>query len=172
MSSKEKKPMKAKETEAEITYAMPSKWGSNFAMVRERIEKLKADYITEKRGKNYADGTIKILNDLFDMINNYFKPKPPRTLQDAYDYALSRNYEGTYMALMNDKNQLVKALILNKGEIMDKIPEFHFEDKELEIKMKAHLLIIPSMNLQKSVPKSVVKAIPFASDRKTIRKYA
>jgi hypothetical protein len=150
---------------------MPSAWGSAFAVIVERVQKLHDDYITDKRGLNYAEQTVKMLKELVTDIENEFKPKAPRTLKDAQHYALTRNFKGTYMALLDEKGNLVKALIVEKGTVLKEMPTFTFEDREVTVTMKAKYLVIPNMNIEKSIPRKVVKAIPFACDQKKILNY-
>jgi len=169
MSKVEKK--KPKEKEQESKWFMPSVWGSKLTLLNERITKLKEDYIPEKKGKNFADVTLNILAETIKMIDAYFEPRPPRVLEDAFNYALSRKYKGTYLALMDSENHLVRAMILNKGEIMDKIPEFHLEDRDVELKMKAKYIVVPLLDMEKVIPKRVENAIPFACDKKEITRY-
>ena len=150
---------------------MPSKWSTAFAIIHERIIKIQTELIAEKRGKNFAEQTAKMLRELVIDIEDTFKPKPPRTLEDATHYALTRKFKGTYMALLDEKGNLVKALIVAKGQVMKDIPEFHFEDREISVTMKARYLTIPTLKIEKNIPKRVAKAIPFACDQKKILTY-
>ena len=151
---------------------MPSKWSTAFAVIHERIITMKTEHIAEKRGKNFAEQTAKILCELVNDVEDFFKPKAPRTLEDAQHYALTRKFKGTYMALLDEKGNLVKALIVAKGQVMKDIPEFHFEDREISVTMKARYLTIPTLKIEKNIPKRVAKAIPFACDQKKILTYA
>ena len=151
---------------------MPSKWATTFEVIHGRIFRIETEFIADKRGKNFAEQTAKILCELVNEVEDFFKPKPPRTLEDAQHYALTRKFKGTYMALLDEKGNLVKALIVAKGQIIKNIPEFHFEDREISVTMKARYLTIPSLKLEKSIPKRVMKGIPFACDQKKILTYA
>ena len=150
---------------------MPSKWSTAFAVIHERIIKIQTELIAEKRGKNFAEQTAKMLRELVMDIEKTFEPKAPRTLEDAQHYAMTRKFKGTYMALLDEKGNLVKALILAKGQIIKDIPKFHFEDREISVTMTARYLTIPSLKLEKNIPKRVAKAVPFACDQKKILSY-
>ena len=150
---------------------MPSAWATAFAVIHERIEKIQTEYIPMKAGKNYAEQTAKMLGKLVMDIEDAYRIRPPRTLEDAKHYALTRKFKGTYMALLDEKGNLVKALIVEKGTVLKEMPEFTFEDREISVTMKAKYLIIPTMNIEKSIPRKVIKAIPFACDKKKILTY-
>jgi len=150
---------------------MPSAWATAFSVIHERIEDLELTYIAEKRGKNFAQQTAKMLRELILDIEDTFKTKPPRTFDDATHYALTRKFKGTYMALLDEHGHLVKALIVEKGSVMKTMPEWTFEEREISVTMKAKFLTIPSLKLEKSIPRKVTKAIPFGCDQKKILTY-
>lgn len=150
---------------------MPSAWATAFTMIHERIEKITTEDIPEKRGKNYAEQTAKMVRELILDIEDMFKTKPPRTFDDATHYALSRKFKGTYMALLDEQGHLVKALIIEKGQVLKTIPEWAFDEREISVTMKAKFLTIPSMSISKSIPRKVIKAIPFGCDQKKILTY-
>jgi hypothetical protein len=151
--------------------SMPSAWATAFTVIHERIEKLTTEDIPDKRGKNYAEQTAKMLRELVLDIEDMFKTKPPRTFDDATHYALSRKFKGTYMALLDEQGHLVKALIIERGQVLKTMPEWKFEDREISVTMKAKFLTIESMKLEKSIPRKVTKAIPFGCDQKKILTY-
>jgi len=141
---------------------MPSAWATQIAVIHKRIEKLRDDYIESKRGKNYATDTLNILKSLTNSIEKKYKKKPPRTLADGQKYALSRSFQATYFALMDKDGNLVKTLIVNKGEILSEIPKYSMIEKEVTVTMKAKFIVIPDLKFERTIPKRVVKAVPFA----------
>jgi hypothetical protein len=150
---------------------IPSAILKNFFIISERIQKLQSDYIEDKRGKNFAQQTLNILHKLVLTLDEMFKPKPPKTIEDAYMYAQTRKFVGTYLALLDDEKHLLKTVILAKGKILDKVPEFKTMEKEIQVKLKQYLLSIPELDFEKPIPKKTYEIVPFAFDKKQIIQY-
>jgi len=152
---------------------IPSKWKKYLTELTERLERIKDEFVETKKGKRYCETTLKLLSEFTNAIIEKFTPKPPRTLQDGFSYALSRSWVGTYLALLDDKDHLIKTVLLRKNEILDHIPEFKVIEKEITIPMKARFLTIPELNIEKPIPKSVAKIKPFACnpEEKRIHEY-
>lgn len=145
---------------------MPNAWGSRFDVLKQRLAKIKEEYIEAKAGQNYAEQTVKLLNELYTMVDDAFKPHAPRTLKDAHAYALTRKFKATYFALMDEKGNLLKALIIKKGEILDTIPEWKIEDREIQVKMNARLLLMPSLEIERNIPYKTDNIVAFACNPK------
>lgn len=173
----------SKKTSGEMTFKkldMPSSWGTQFALVYQRVKKLTEDYVESKAGKNYGNQTLKVLSELIANVNSHFKAKPPRTISDAHAYALSRSYEGTFLACLDEDGNLVKTIILKKDEILSEIPDVKIVEEELSITMKARFITIEGLTemrkgeelpFKRAIPKRVVKVTPFATPNQKIQTY-
>jgi len=149
---------------------LPSAWATQLEVIAERLDHLN-EYIESQRGKSYLKETEKTFGELVNKINEAFMPKPARTMKDAEAYALSRKFKGTYLALMTEKDILVKVVILAKGQLLNTVPKYEFTEKDVEVTMHQKVLQIPELDFERPVPKVVVKAVPFACDREKIVGY-
>lgn len=102
-----------------------------------------------------------------DMAEYYKKtePKEPRTLDDAYRYGLRK--VGTYVALIDDDEHLVRTVRVSEKQLKE-APAVAFDTKEISVKMKQYLLVIPSLNIEKPVPKTAIGYKAFTSDKEEI----
>lgn len=144
---------------------MPSTWITKATIINERINKL-GEFIEAKSGKNYLEQTMKLFQELLEAMEKEYTPAPARTLEDGYEYARTRSFKGTYFALLDEKEHLIKALILKKGEILKEIPPYSMEEKVITVYMTAKILLIPSLQVEKSIPRKIAKITPFACDPK------
>lgn len=149
---------------------IPSVWASKFQIIAERLDKV-CESIEGARDKKYCEHTIKLYRELVLNMEEAYKPRPPKTLQDSYDYAKSRKYKGTFMALLDADGNLVKTVIVKRGSILPAIPEYTIEDTKIQVEMTQHLLKIPDLDIERVIPKRAVKVIPFGSDKEKIIGY-
>lgn len=149
---------------------IPSAWTSKFQVIAERLDKT-SEVITGARDKNFHLNTVKMFRELVLSMEEAYKPTPAKTLDDSYNYAKSRKYKGTFMALLDADGNLVKTVIVKKGSVLPAFPKYSIEDNEIEVKMTQHLLKIPELDIERVIPKRVVIVIPFGSDKEKIIGY-
>lgn len=150
--------------------SIPSVWASKLQIIAERLDKT-SEHIEGQRNKNFHENTIKQFAELVKAMDDAYKPKPPKTIQDAYEYGKSRKYKGTFLALLDEEGKLVKTVIVKKGEVLPVPPAFSIEDTEVNVKMTQHVIKIPELDIERVIPKRAVKAVPFGSDKEQIIGY-
>jgi hypothetical protein len=151
-----------------LTFA-PSKYITSLSHIALRVAKSR-DKAESQSEKNFLNKTVGLVYELAKRMNTDFEPRPPKTMQSAYDYALSRSYDGTFLALLDEEGHLVKTVILAKNRLAE-LPEYSMIDREVPMTMKARFIAIPSLNIERPIPKRAIKAVAFASDRKQIYSY-
>lgn len=158
---------------------MPNKYSLALWKIRERLIKA-VEKATMKGVKNFLEKTITDVEEFAVKLNDDFKPAPLKTINDAYDYAKSRKFSATYLALLDEKDNLVKVLIIEKNEIWKTIPTVKIEDRAVQVEMNARFVTIAGTDFGvtdnnpqggKSVSKRVVKVVPFSTDLEKIFAY-
>jgi len=159
--------------------ALPDKYANALWKIRQRLVKA-VDKVKAQGAKNYLEKTISEVEAFAEKLNADFTPAPPKHLEDAYTYALSRKYAGTYLALLDAEEQLVKVIIVEKGEILGQLPPITLEEKPVTVEMNAKFVFIEGTDFGKTdknpdggraVSKRVVKAVPFGCDKDKIFAY-
>jgi len=153
---------------ATLTYA-PSKYLTALNHIALRLARSVEDAETQS-AKNYLETTQKLVCEFANRLNKDYEPQPPKTLEDAYNYALSRPYEGTFLALLDVDNHLVKTVILSKKRLGN-LPEYTITSRTVEMKMEARFISIPDLSIERPIPKRAVKVVPFSSDKNQVFSY-
>lgn len=129
-----------------------------------------AEREASKSLKNYLAKTANKLYDYAVKLDEDYTPPPPKTIDDALAWALSRNKDGTFLALMDKDGRLVKTMKIS-DQIEQDLGEVTFKEGATTVEMKTKLVIVGGFAISevtaenpeggKSVPQKVVKAVPF-----------
>lgn len=163
-------PQESEEKSWKDLTALPDVLAVNLFRIFKRVEKSMND-AEGKAQKNYLQGTMKEIRQFAEKLNEKYTPPPPRTIQDALEYAKSRKFTGTYVALLDEDEHLVKVLIVEKGEVWSEMPTLKLEERIATVNMSSQYLVIEGSDFGvtetnkaggKIVPKKAVKAVAFA----------
>jgi hypothetical protein len=159
--------------------AMPNKYSLTLFRIHGRVLK-SISTAKGKSEKNFLEKTATEIRLFAEKLNEDFKPAPQKDIQDAFNYALSRKFEATYIALLDENENLVKVLILER-KIWSERPTIEINERSMTVAMKAKFLTIAQepefgktdANLDggKAIPKRVMSAVPFACNRDKILEY-
>jgi len=147
----------------------PSKYITALKHLALRLEK-SIDNASTEAEKAFNSKTVEYLWQFASKLNNDYAPKPAKKITDAYDYALSRSYEGNFIALLDEQDNLVKTVILAKKRLQA-LPEFTLSEKTIQMTVNARFISVPELDIERSIPKRAVKAVPFSSDKKQVYRY-
>jgi hypothetical protein len=159
--------------------AMPTHYLTAFSKILNRL----AEASTKSKQKglsNYIDNTAEMLVELAEKVNDAYVPAPPKHLEDAYAYAKSRKYEGTYIALLDGSGQLVKVVIVAKNEVWASMPPLILAERPVTVEMTGKYLMLEGTEFGvtesnkaggKAVSRKAVKAVPFSSNRDKVFEY-
>jgi hypothetical protein len=174
MSKKDKgnEPAKEESLRAEFWTHLPfapSKYITALNHIAMRVNRA-IEKASKDSEKNYHKKTMQLVEQLALKMNEDFAPKPPKVIDDAYNYALSRSYEGTFLALLDSEGNLVKTVIVAKKRLSD-LPEFSITEEVVPMEMKAKFINIPEFDIKRNIPKKVASVVPFSSDKKQVYAY-
>lgn len=147
----------------------PTKYMTALAHIYLRVERSQQK-ATSQSEKNFQAKTLDLVKQLAEKLNADYEPKPPKTIESAYEYALSRKYEGTFLALLDEEGNLVKTVIVAKKRLSE-LPEFSIIERELQMTMNARYISVPELKIERAIPKRVSKVVPFSSDTKQVYQY-
>jgi len=159
--------------------ALPDKYANALWKIRERLVKA-LDKVKSQAAKNYLEKTVFEVESFAEKLNADFTPAPPKHLDDAHKYALTRKYSGTYLALLDADDNLVKVLIVEKDEMLDKMPPIKLVEKPVKVEMNSKFVFIEGSDFGKTdknpdggraVSKRVVKAVPFCCNKDKVFEY-
>lgn len=162
----------------EMKYA-PSTFITQLSNLHNRLMKI-LEKETSKSLENQIRHTVELLDLFAGKLDKSFAPVPPKKLQDAYDWALSRNHEGTYIALIDEAGNLIKTLTVDKSKMLSEMPKITTIDRDTVVTMSGRYLLIEGLTMdtpdgdkpfEKAIPKRVSKTIAFSSNKEKIFSY-
>jgi len=132
------------------------------------FQKLKKGEKLGKRDMNNFDWCITALMVTKTQLEIDLKPQKPKTLSDALGWIKSKTKDGTFVALLTEKNHLIRTMYITK-DILDIIPEYEVTVTPIEMKMNKIELSIPTAEFLKSIPKKAKYFIIIAKNGQEVK---
>jgi len=121
-----------------------------------------------KRDMNNFDWALTKLKTTHKMVAVDLQPPKPKTLDNALDWIKSQTKDGTFVALLTEKNHLIRTMYITK-DILEIIPKYEVTVSPIEMKMNKIELSIPTAEFLKSIPKKAKYFIIIAKNGTQIK---